>query len=500
MPQVARKFVLSPLSVLFFVSILAVGEFAAGTTPYFVAMMVIAVFSACVTYNVLGGLGTISGIAFTYFALSTLVVSQVVKVILFEPADQNLDVPQLTITVYAVFYFWLMLGTIAFARIRLPLLKPREPDTPAQTRYLYLISLVGGLAGSIVLLTLDLAGGAEQTTLAHGFARAFAYLLPFSLVVAVDERIRITNGRHMFGWKALWPSLAMVFLGFLRVQRGPSMQPLVIVLLTCYVRDFKFGKKHLAAAGAIAAAVFLFISPFYLWARAWKGEATIKEQATVLLNVLESAPAQWASIKNQVGESALEGEGSVNYFATPGAVTLNRFALIGPDSTLVNACAGGFHYGFTALKLDILGQIPRFLYRDKPTIGSAEYLGHLDGQESDVFQTTYSTITPISDSYGAFSWAGTVIFPFLAMPLMFVIYESMFDMRRPWGTVAVVMFALTEGGMGDILGNAIKNPIYILIISWSAAWLITMIPSVGDRSATLTRFGSEAVSTGALKD
>jgi hypothetical protein len=485
---------------LCFVGILAVGELAAGTNPYFVTMMVIAVFSACVTYNTLGGLGTISGIGFTYFALSTLVISQVGKVILFEPADQNLDVPQLTITVYAVFYFCLMLGTAVFARIRLPLPQPHEPDTPTQTRFLYGVSLVGGLVGSFVLLALDLAGDATRTTLAHGFARAFAYLLPFSLVLAVDERIRSTNGRHIFGWRALWPSLAMLFLGFVRVQRGPSMQPLVIVFLTCYLRDFKFGKKHLVAAGAIAAVFFLFISPFYLWARAWRGEATLKDQATTMLNVLESAPAQWASIENQVGESALEGEGSVNYFSTPGAVTLNRFALIGPDSTLVNACAGGFHYGFTALKLDILGQIPRFLYRDKPTIGSAEYLGHLDGQESDALETTYSTVTPISDSYGAFSWVGTVVFPFLVIPLIFVIYESMFDMRRPWGTVAVAMFALTEGTMGDILGNTIKNPVYILILSWSAAWFITMIPSIGDRSVRLRQFGRGAVSAGVLED
>jgi hypothetical protein len=111
------------------------------------------------------------------------------------------------------------------------------------------------------------------------------------------------------------------------------------------------------------------------------------------------------------------------------------------------------------------------------------YLGHLDGQESDAFETTHSTITPVSDSYGAFGWIGVVLFAFLGIPAIFVVYESMFDIRRPWGTVVAAGFlgALTEGSMGikltDIL---IKGPIYILIISWVAAWCVKMIPATGD--------------------
>jgi hypothetical protein len=496
----AERFLLSPLLIASFVAALAIGELASGTSPYFVTMMAIAVFSACVTYNILGGLGRIAGIGFTAMALSAIVVSQVGKVVLFEPADRNLDVPQLTITVYAVYFFSLMLGTSAFSRLRVPLPKPAEVDTPTRSAYLYAVALAGGLFGAFGVAGLDLAGTAAHASLAHGFARALAYLLPFSLVVAVDTRIRATHGRHSFGWMAVWPTLAMMLLGSVSAGRGAFMTPLVIIFVTCYVRDYRFGRRHFIAAVGMTAALFFFISPFFLWARGFRGgDETIGGEAATTLRALELAPAQWQAILYQVGESDLESSGAVSYFPTTGAVTLNRLITIGKDSTLINACSTGFHYGLRSLELDFATQMPSFLYPNKPLMGSNEYLGHLDGQESDQFETTNSTITPIADSYGAFSWLGVIVFPLLVVPAIFVVYESMFDISRPWGTVAVMVLASAPAGsMGlDIADTMIRTPIYILIISWCAAWCIRMIPATGDRETSPTRGYGPSVATAA---
>jgi hypothetical protein len=481
----AERFLLSPLLIASFVAVLVAGELASGTSPYFVTMMAIAVLSACITYNILGGLGRIAGIGLIGFALGTLIISQVLKVVLFEPADQNLDVPQLTITVYAVYYFSLMLGTFTFSRIRLPLPKPAEPETDAQSRYLYIISLVGGVTGALGVVALDLAGPEGTASLGHGYALALSSLLPFSLVVAVDGRIRATNGRHSVGWAALWPTLTLMFIGFVEAGRTYFLEPFAIVLVTCYVRGYRFRRKHFAAAIGFAAVFFVVVSPYYLYSRAFRGDPTIRQQAATMLRILEGAPSQWATIRSTVGEQALGSPGAVNYFNASWAVTANRFALIGPDSTLINACSSGFHYGFTALRMDLLSQVPHILYPNKPMVGSNAYLGHLDGQENDAFETTYSTITPVSDSFGAFGWVGVVVFPFLVIPAIFVIYESMFDMSRPWGTVATVALlgGISGGSMGiEVTGAMIKGPISILIISWCAAWCVKMIPTAGDRS------------------
>src|ERR1035441_1343774 len=110
-----------PLVLLFItIALLALGELANGTSLYFVAMMAGTMLCIGTTYNILGGLGTIGGIAFSVLALLTFVISQFAKVILFESAIQNLEAPQLTITVYLLFYFSVMVGSFVFGRIRVP--------------------------------------------------------------------------------------------------------------------------------------------------------------------------------------------------------------------------------------------------------------------------------------------------------------------------------------------------------------------------------------------
>lgn len=486
-----RTLTLPPLAVFAVVVFVFAGELLSGTNLYFASMASLAIVCACVTYNILRGLGSISGIAFTRFALSTLLISQVGKVLVLERADQNLDAPNIVISVYALYFFSAMLGTMAFSRIRLPLPKPAEPETETQSRYLYFVSLIGGLVGTALGFQALFRGEAGASSLAHGISLILGYFLPFSLVLAVDHRLRTTDGRHFFGWMAFWPTMVLEVEGFLWGSRQAFAEPFAIIFLTCYLRNFRFRKRHLAVAMGLAAGFFLFVSPFYLYARSGRESPTFGELATTMIQTLEQAPSEWSMIKYQVGSQAVNNSYAVNYFSSPGAVTLNRFALIGPDSTLISACATGFHYAFTSLKLDLLSQIPRVLYHNKPDAGSAQFLGQLDGQEEG-FEgaTTFTTITTIADSYGSFGWLGVIVFAFFGLPAVFVVYESMFDMQKPWGTVATLylLLGLTEGSMGQIMVNGIiKDPLYVLVLSWVAAWIVRMIPTTGDRYVTVRR-------------
>jgi hypothetical protein len=495
----AKRFKLAPLVILGIVCFVIAGELIAGTDFYFVSMASIALVCACITYNIVGGVGTIAGFGFSGFAVSTIVVSQIGKAGTLERADQNLDAPHLTITVYAVYFFALMVGAFVFSRVRLRLPKPAEPETPTQSHYLYIFSLAGGLIAAIGGLAETLAGGAAIKSFFHGVYLVLGYLLPFSLVLAVDARIRSTSGRHSFGWLALWPTLAMELEGFIYASRQGFVEPVAIIFLTCYFRGFKFRRKHFAAVMALGAAFFLFVSPYYLYSRGWRVNPTIGELASTMWRVLQSAPDQWQTIKANVGNAALASPGAVNYFDTPGAVTLNRFALVGPDSTLIGACSTGYHYGFTSLELDALSEVPRFLYPGKPDAGSGKFLGHLDGQEPDELETTHTTITPIADSFGAFSWLGVVVFPFFVIPAIFVVYESFFDISRPWGSVAAVqlIFTMVAGSMGDnIIGVLIKTPVYIVGLSWGVMWLVRMIPATGDRAVRSIKLGASPSAIG----
>lgn len=481
-----RRFTLSPLVILGVVNFLILGELVSGTSLYFVGMMAVAVVSVCLTYNLLGGLGTIGGIAFTSLALNSLIISQFAKVAMFEAADLNLRAPDLTISVYAVFYFSLLVGTFLFGWIRVQLPKPLEPTSSSHSASLYAISLVLGLIATFALTAMGLAGAQAQASIGHGIARAFAYLLPFSLVLAVDRRIRTTEGRHCFGWAALWPTIAMVFLGFLTAGRQEFVEPALIVAITSYLRGYRVRRKHYLAGVAFTAVFFLFVSPYYLWSRSWRSEEhNVGAETSVMAELLLSAPSHWESIRESVVDAMGQWDQRTGgYFSRTGAVTLDRFALIAQDSALIEACAGGFHYGLPVVESEIMNELPHFSHRQSRTVGEgAWYRASIAGLQSSDSANAFITITGIADSYGAFGWLGVIFFPLLIIPAVFVVYNSMFDLSRPWGTVAVatVIFQILAASIGTMIsGVLIMTPVYLLAISWFIGWAARLFPVAGD--------------------
>ncbi|HEX3661076.1 MAG TPA: hypothetical protein VHU89_06570 [Acidobacteriaceae bacterium] len=462
--RVRRAFLIPPLVLLTVVLALAVGELACGTGLYFVSMMAVTLCSIGITYNLLGGLSRISGFMFAGMAAQRIVISQFAKVILFEPADRNLLVPNLTIAVYAVFFLSLMVGVFLFARTRLPLPKPLEPTSLSQIRLLYFVSLIAGVIASTVLY-IDAFGTSDQTkSVGHGVGLAFSSLLLFSIVLAVDGRIRSTEGRHSLGiWVIVPCAIAEVF-AYLQTSRMGEATPIVIYFLSCYVRGYRFRKRHYLT-GLICAVLFqTLISPFALYSRPRMREALSFRARLSEGYELLSSPPSWAALQDtQLG--AQLGSEKDEYYSAPGTYVLSRLSLIRADSDLIAACSTGFHYGFKPLKLFLQENIPHILYKNKPQEGSSSvYIEGVIG--SDVDSPGYWSFTSISDAFGAFGWAGVVVFPFFILPIVFVVYDSMFDMARPWGTVALGMVALAGGvPMGATLTLLIKQPLYLWLMS-----------------------------------
>jgi hypothetical protein len=104
------------------------------------------------------------------------------------------------------------------------------------------------------------------------------------------------------------------------------------------------------------------------------------------------------------------------------------------------------------------------------------------GLNPDDAENTYGSISAISDSYGAFGWWGVVLVALFAVPAVVIIYESMFDISRPWGTVALGLLCTVGWGMsmGAMAGLAIRTPVELLFLSYLIGGIVRMIPSKGD--------------------
>jgi hypothetical protein len=75
----------------------------------------------------------------------------------------------------------------------------------------------------------------------------------------------------------------------------------------------------------------------------------------------------------------------------------------------------------------------------------------------------------------------------LVFPFCFVLYESLFDLKRPWGVVALssFAFAFSEISMDGILPLLTRTPIAIIAMSYVIGGLVSMIPVKGTKGLNM---------------
>jgi hypothetical protein len=477
MPFMLREYKLSPITIFGAITLIAMVEAASGTTLMFVGTVALTLLFVAITYNLIGGLSTLSGILFTAFALRTIVISQLGKAILFERADGNLEAPMVTISMYALFYFSAMVGMFLYARVRLGLVRPLEPVSPSHSRRLYVIALVVGTIGIVVFERYGLDPDNQVPDNVRSAGLAFSGLLLFAIVVAVDARIRDSGGRHSFGLSVFVPSAIYWISGFLTTSRTSFLTPLVAYLATCYMRGYRFRRRHYVMALAMGVFFVTIYSPFELYARNVLVGRDVRDRIGKAFQLILAPPSK--SDLESLSEHDVEEDPRSEYFDRAGFTVLNRFSLIRPDSNLISACANGYHYGFTTIKIDILANVPRFLYPDKPNENAVAFVGRVSGMNPDAVENEAVACSPIAESYGCFGWPGVAVFGFCIFPLLFLVCESVFDASRPWGTVAIGMLLPTfsEDGIGSYIAKTLRIPV---LLSWLVGGIARMFPSRGD--------------------
>lgn len=480
-----RAYKISPIVLCTVVMALVIGELACGTGLYFVLMMAIAMVSIGISYNLLGGLRTFSGLLFIGFAARTIVISQFAKIFFLEAADKNLENPVLTITVYAVFYFSAMVGIFLYCGFRLRLPRPLEPATEADASTLYWVSVILGSLSVVVLQIYVVPFAASVSTYGAttSIAQALGPLLYLALVVAVDRRIRQTDGRHSFGLAAFFPWALVTVSAFINSGRTPMLATSVIYFVTCFFRGYRFRRIHYAAALTMVVLLFAVISPLALYVRGLIAGRNLSDRIYLSFHAIPGL------LSGAVTAPVIEQEQGLReqYFSKPGTYLISRFSLIRADSALIDTSSNGNHYGFGPTRLALAYALPFFLAQNKElSENSQDYIGHYVGFSPEGSTNSSPQFSAVGDSYGAFGWLGVVLFPFLVFPAIFVVYESMFDISRPWGTAyfGAAVFLFTEMMVDRTFSLLIRNPLYFVLISYGVGTIVRMIPKRADRAQT----------------
>jgi hypothetical protein len=71
--------------------------------------------------------------------------------------------------------------------------------------------------------------------------------------------------------------------------------------------------------------------------------------------------------------------------------------------------------------------------------------------------------------------------------MAFIVYESVFDFSRPWGTVAlgVLLVSFSETSFTGLLLLILRTPISLILLSYLVVGLVKMVPTRGEKAIGL---------------
>ena len=345
-----------------------------------------------------------------------------------------------------------------------------QVESGTERNTLFWISfLIGSSATLIYNLTAGGYSTRTQVTTRESIALAFSPLLLFSLILAVGERIRSSEGRHSVNLKVAMSWSALLLFGLIDSVRSVTVIPTIAYILKAYLSGYKFKVRHYAF-GAVGLIFFsLLISPFQLVARRLASAPTLRERAIAVYSLAQAlhSPVALAAAYDAI-RTQEAGRYREQYFNN-NSMLLNRMAMIRPDSALISATNSGYHYGFKAVKIDFELMLPSFIDKTKPIYGSSNFLGHVAGEAGEKDDVVQIAFTVIADSFGAFGWFGVIFVPLFGFTLIFILYDSMFpNLGTEWATVALAMLISLFGEVlvGRIIWLLIRIPVQLVVTSY----------------------------------
>jgi len=483
-PLAPGKFLI-PIDWMIGIALLqTLGSVMAGTGFFFATCSFLILLLCGFTYNLLGGFGHPGGIIFLVFALRTFVISQFAKVIFFESAEAHLEAPHDTIIAYLCFFAAAAVGIYLAKRISFRFFAPFESDTSSSFYTAYFLCLsfcVFFWISGFDMLVERISTGVS--TVSSSLFVLVAPLLYFSIILTVDHRIRISNGRKSVDLYLCVLGILSALMSFMNSSRATLLSFFILYLVTCVTRGYRFKIYHYVGLMLVLVVFLTWFSPFILYMRGEVAQKNLHERLYLLVTYFEPSNNPWDA-KDKLPVEGNASNYRESYYNRKDTRELSRISLIRSDSNMVAATNSGYHYGWTSFMLDALMVVPNVLYPGKPHFGSAEFTGRVTGLDQNVDSTADVVISPIGEAYGAFGIWGTIFFPLFLFPLLHVFLAGSFDHQKPWGTCILLMFAMKAGetSLGQLAIGTLRLYLTLVIASFVFTHVISVVNSLTKRS------------------
>ena len=466
--------------VLIVAALLLFAQLLDGTDPVFAFLACLTIVLSAMAFNVLDGLGTVSGAFVIFMAIPTFLSLIFIKVITWEPSDKHFLWPMVTITATALGWAGILvaagLSRRFVARHNIVRFTARDLENLKNTSAgLLVIGLF-----SQILLTNYYNG---QNGSIWAILNQLNIFIPFATILATYYEICISRGKRSMNWIVLVSILYVAGFGFIAASKQGMYAPFFSYFLVCAALEYRFRPLQVLGIAAWLAFAVGFMFPWAQYARSMTRQATLTGtvQATIgLLRDPGTIPAMYRWYADSLRNNQDINQVSLCYDHPHGL--WDRESLICQDDRLIDLTEHTGSVGADYLIAGFEMVVPHVIWPSRTNLSLGNLYGRETAQTSEDDYTTAVAFAPVGDAFREFGWSGVVV----VMPIMyfftFIILNAVFGDAResPWGLVLVAYAAAVAPGVllpvhPQLWGHYI--PI-ILFIMWLTRYVAPQVAVV----------------------
>jgi hypothetical protein len=428
---------------------LMVVQLVMGTSPFFAAGVLYFIVISTIAFNIAGGMNTFSGSFIGFMSLQTIILAQVAKVFLLQPADSHLLTPLTTISVYDT-----GMTCVAFAAFLSAKYKRKIPIFRADQDENRMVgmSIAASIIGAVCLSLVGLYGFQEDLSISKGdifgMLNQFGGFLPLGVLLGTAHIIQQSRGARSARWWTILPIIFLTLYGVAVQSKSAIFQPLLMWLMVCAALGYKLNRKQIISLTCTAVFALVIVFPVVQYMRGSTRAGNIINRGKLVYeylsdNSLLSIREAYIANEDLREESSSEG---YFYYGTDKQM-LDRLSLIAMEDAIIYRVEKSEPHGTKFMSDGILAMVPRVIWRDKArweagAVIEVNEMGREIGIIAPTDYTTFISFSLFGSTYYMVGWL-------LSIPLLFFVILPMFYiMDSFYGSIRTNLFCLFP-----VLGN-----------------------------------------------
>jgi hypothetical protein len=429
-------------------------------------------------FNLASGFKTTTGAYVFWWGLLTILVGTTLRAAIGQPGDSGLDVPLMTMMVYAasavgllgavVVSQWMVTGT------------ERLPDLLGANRLDYhnaaIGCLIAGTAIQYAFLILPQAfWGPVLVTLTHVNA-----LVPLAILLGTVDAVESSGGRRAVSWVNGLAMLSMFYSGLVGFSKEGMLTPVASLVVGMAYTRYRLGWKDVAAI-----AIFSVIFQVYLYPISQVGRFMFDDvsQTARLEGAWDMAQHIGIYRERLALESVEEADDGLEPYFNKNLGFAYRLQRWQSDDPLIAFTMQGHTVGYAYTGWMFINLFPHLVLPEKDKYyveGGGNYYARQMGWIPETNTGTGISYGSGAEAFHIDKWAGVCLLQPAIWILFFVVNDFVCgDLRHgPWGMAYVVLFAhaAPEAGITSLIDLMWWHSIGLII---GMAFAINIAPIVG---------------------